>query len=378
MRRGRWAVLCLWAAALLATAGKGQPVQATTAGGLHEVAVFVSGQDGYHTYRIPAIVVSKKGTLLAFCEGRRHSRSDSGDIDTVLKRSFDGGKTWSKMQILWDDGTNTVGNPCALVDRDTGTIWLLLSRNVDRMFALKSTDDGAAWSKPVEITRQVKGPDWTWLVAGPGHGVQLRSGRFIMPCDHRLRGLPRPDSFSHVIYSDDGGATWKLGGSATRKTNECQAVETADGALYLSMRSFHGKGLRAFAWSKDGGLTWSAVQHDPALTTPVCQATVIRYTDAGRHDKNRILFSSPLGARREKMTLWISTDECKTWKRGRTIHAGPSAYSDLCITPDLQIACFYERGKKHPYETLTFARFPLEWLTEGADRLRKSTSSLKQ
>ncbi|NQT13270.1 MAG: exo-alpha-sialidase, partial [Planctomycetes bacterium] len=152
-------------------------------GPARKLAVFASGREGYHTFRIPAIVVSGKGTLLAFCEGRRKSGSDSGDIDTVLKRSFDGGKTWGPLQLVWDDGPHTCGNSCPVVDRDTGTIWLHLTRNDGRdhqkaidagtsreprtAWITSTTDDGATWRKPVNISPAVRKPDWRWYGTGP-------------------------------------------------------------------------------------------------------------------------------------------------------------------------------------------------------------------
>src|SRR5579885_941079 len=155
--------------------------------------VFVAGKDGYHTYRIPSLLVTKKGTLLAFCEGRKSSSSDSGDIDLLLRRSFDGGKTWGKTQVVWDDGANTCGNPCPVLDARTGTVWLLLTHNLGSdteaqivsrtgkgtrtVWVTRSDDDGATWARPVEITRAVKRPDWTWYATGPGVGIQTKSGR---------------------------------------------------------------------------------------------------------------------------------------------------------------------------------------------------------
>ena len=144
---------------------------------LEQVPVFVSGQDGYHTYRIPSLLITGKGTLLAFCEGRKNSSSDSGDIDLLLKRSTDGGKTWGKTQVVWDDEANTCGNPCPVLDARTGTVWLLLTHNLGSdteerivnetskgtrtVWVTKSDDDGATWARPVEITRDVKKPNWT-------------------------------------------------------------------------------------------------------------------------------------------------------------------------------------------------------------------------
>jgi sialidase-1 len=348
-----------------------------------EVAVFTSGTDGYHTFRIPAVVVTKKGTVLAFCEGRKDSRSDTGNIDLVLKRSFDNGATWKPMQIVADFGPDTVGNPCPVVDQETGVIWLPLTKNIGTdtqkqielatskeprtVWLTKSADDGATWMKPIEITKDVRDPNWTWYATGPGCGIQLRSGRLVIPCDHRVKGSMTLGS--HIIYSEDHGKTWKRGGTIAPDVNECQVVELADGVLQMNMRSYHKKNRRAIATSKDGGLTWTKSILDETLIEPVCQASLVRYTLEKTHGKNRLLFSNPASTKRDKMTVRLSYDEGATWPVARQLHAGPSAYSALTVLPDMTIGCLYERGSKSAYETITFARFSLAWLTDGKDRL---------
>ena len=332
---------------------------------IRQTDIFVAGTDGYHTYRIPALVVSKQGTLLALCEGRRYGAADDGKIDLVLKRSFDNGATWEDMQVIWQDGENTIGNPCPVVDRETGTIWLPFCRNNERVFVTKSADDGASWATPVEITEDVIRPSWGWYATGPGHGIQLSTGRLVVPCDHAEAGVFR----SHVIYGDDHGDSWQLGGLLDEGTDECEAVETSQGRVYLNMRDHADRNCRAYAWSDDGGQTWSAVAWDETLVEPVCQGSVVRLSDDCHHDTNRVLFCNPASTERNRLTVRLSYDECQTWNAGKVVHAGPAAYSDLGITGDMTICCFYERGEEHPYEKITFAQFSLEWLTDGADRL---------
>jgi len=205
-----------------------------------ERQVFISGRGGYDTYRIPAMVVTNKGTILAFCEGRKNSSSDTGDIDLLLRRSTDNGKTWAKVQIIRDDRDNVCGNPCPVIDRETGTIWLLTtwnfsgdhekhiiggtSKDTRRIFITSSGDDGLTWEKPKEITTDVKKPNWTWYATGPGSGIQLEEGKYkgrlIIPCDHIEADTKK--YFSHVIYSDDHGHSWQLGGTTpTDLVNEC-------------------------------------------------------------------------------------------------------------------------------------------------------------
>jgi sialidase-1 len=346
-----------------------------------QVDVYKSGRDGYNTYRIPALVVTKKGTVLAFCEGRKDSGGDTGDIDILLKRSADGGKTFSAQQVVWDDGPNTCGNPCPVVDRETGSIWLLLTQNLGTdhehniitrtskgtrtVWVSKSDDDGVTWSNPVEITKDVKRSDWTWYATGPGAGIQLKSGRLVIPCDH-IESESRA-YYSHVIFSDDHGATWKLGGMAGPATNECETVELADGTLLLNMRNYDRRQkARAVARSSDGGATWSAVAHDDTLVEPVCQASIRRYRLPSTGQPGAILFSNPAetGVRKE-LTIRLSRDEGHTWPVGKVLWPGPAAYSCLATLPDGTILCLYERGLKGANEKITLGRFSLEWLLDG-------------
>ena len=250
--------------------------------------VFVSGRQGYHTYRIPALIVSSKGTLLAFCEGRKTSRADHGDLDLVLRRSKDRGKTWQATQLVYEEGGAkkiTIGNPCPVLDRDTGRIWLPFTRNNDDVFITSSGDDGKTWTKPRRITKSVKKSDWGWYATGPGVGIQLRRGRYkgrlVIPCDHRASGNRRGTTHSHVFFSDNHGKTWKLGGTVASHTNECQVVELADGTLMINMRNYWGRDgkqkdkdrMRAVAVSRDGGETWGKLRFDSTLIESICQAS---------------------------------------------------------------------------------------------------------
>jgi sialidase-1 len=314
--------------------------------------------------------------LLAFCEGRKKGSGDSGDIDLLLKRSTDGGKSWSPTQVVWDDGDNTCGNPCVVLDTATGTIWLLLTHNLGSdtqaqivdgaskgtrtVWVTSSTDDGLTWAKPVEITKQVKKADWTWYATGPGIGIQAKNGRLIVPCDHQIAGSKVQES--HVILSDDGGKTWLLGGSVGPKCNECQVVERTDGSLLLNMRSYRGNNRRLVSTSKDGGEAWSQPVEDETLIEPVCQASIVRYPG----DKGGLLFANPASKMRENFIIRLSRDEGKSWPVSRVLHAGPAAYSCLAALPDGHIGCLYERGEPRPYETITFARFSPDWLTGSA------------
>ena len=186
------------------------------------------------TYRIPSLLVTKQGTVLAFGEGRNSGPGDEGDLDIVLQRSADGGRTWSDMQIIADDGERTMGNPCPVLDVNSGTIWLSLCRDNRRIFFMKSTDDGGTWSEPVEAASEVMIPEWEWIGTGPGHGIQLTTGRLVIPCWAGKGAAFCGDvQASFVIYSDDGGTTWKRGATLDHDaSDECQVVERVDVLLH--------------------------------------------------------------------------------------------------------------------------------------------------
>jgi sialidase-1 len=345
--------------------------------------VYTSNEAGYHTFRIPSVIATRKGTVLAFAEARRMGAADAGDIDLVAKRSHDGGQSWSPLQVVGDNGPNTFGNPCPVLDRKTGALWLLSTHNrgTDRekdiiagtseasrtVWAMKSTDEGLTWSTPVEITASVKQPDWTWYATGPGVGIQTRDGRLVIPANHAEAGsgIHR----SHVLFSDDGGGQWKLGASSEAGTNESQIVELADGRLMLNMRNHppQSANFRMVATSRDRGRTWSPASADRTLVEPPAQASLLRMTTAKTHDRNRLLFANPASTRRERLTVRLSHDEGKTWPVARVIHDGPAAYSSLVVLPDLSIGLLFERGDRAPYEGIAFARFTLAWLTAGRD-----------
>jgi sialidase-1 len=346
---------------------------------VEQVEVFTSGQDGYHTYRIPAVIKAANGALLAFCEGRKSAGGDSGNIDILLKRSSDQGRTWSPAQVVWDDADNTCGNPCPVLDESTGTLWLLLTHNLGTdhekqiaartaqgtrtVWVASSKDHGATWTMPVEITAATKRPEWTWYATGPGVGVQVKqgphAGRLVVPCDHNYDDETEKKhiSGSHAIYSDDHGKTWQLGAPIRPRVNECQVVELFDGrgTLLMNMRSNTGRNLRAQATSADGGATWTAPADADGLIEPVCQASIIRHEGA-----KLLLFSNPAAKTRVNLTVRASADNAKSWREVAVLHPGPSAYSSLVALDGDMAGCLYERGEKRAYEKITFARFSVK------------------
>lgn len=358
--------------ALLCTTGTVAQDPPSGPSGTASVDVFTSGNEGYDTFRIPAVVRAADGSLLAFAEGRVGGRGDSGNIDLVLRRSVDDGRSWTPLQVVWDDEGNTCGNPCPVLDATTGRLHLLMTRNLGidhesmiinqtstgtrTVWVATSDDHGVTWSKPVEITSTTKRPDWTWYATGPGNGIQLRSGehagRLMVPCDHIEAGTKK--YFSHVIVSDDHGVSWRLAGrTPTDQVNECAVAELTDGSLLLNMRNYdRSKRTRAQSRSSDGGATWSAIERHPGLPEPICQASMIA-TDEGA----RLVFSNPASSDgRVAMTVRSSDDGGRGWSEGLLLHAGPSAYSSLVLLDGGQVGCLFECGAGHPYERIRFTR----------------------
>ena len=342
--------------------------------------VFTSGEGGYNTYRIPAIVQSANGDLLAFAEGRKNGGGDAGDIDIVLKRSTDLGKTWGSIQLVQDEWTNptgniTIGNPAPVVDlldpAHPGRIWLPFSRNNSRVFVTSSDDNGLTWSTRAEITATGKNNNWGWYATGPVHGIQLtrgaNAGRLIIPSDHRLSGT---DSWgAHILYSSDHGATWHVGATDTRLAaspihpNENVAVELVDGRIYVNAREQGGSdpATRAIAYSSDGGLTFDApFVGEPNITTPVVQNSVIRFAATDQGDNRNILIQSGPGqaTNRADLTIRVSFDEGASWVMKTLLDPGPAAYSDLVKLSSEKVGVLYEAGVPL-YHEIVFSAFGL-------------------
>lgn len=347
--------------------------------------IFVGEVGGYYAYRIPALVTSPGGALLVFCEARKTELSDDGDIDLLLRRSENGGRTWLEPQLLHEEGGQArikIGNPTPVVDRETGTIWLAVNRDYldergsrggGALLLLNSTDDGKTWSKPIDITKQVKHPDWKHYAFGPGIGIQIQhgpdKGRLVLPGNYRESFNKREPSWSHILYSDDHGQTWKVGGKLGDYTNECQVVEVGvegKSALLFNARNHWGRagvpeksGKRLIARSADGGLTWSEEKMDPALSDPPCQASLYRYLMKTDKDPGIILFANPAGPGRAKLTIRASLDEGHTWPFEKQLYPGSAAYSCMTRLPDGRVGVIFER---EGYTRLAFMAFKLDAL----------------
>ncbi|MEV6838620.1 sialidase family protein [Streptomyces sp. NPDC051133] len=350
---------------------------------------FRAGHEGYASFRIPAVVATRRPTLLAFCEGRVASAADHGHIDIVLKRSTDGGRTWGPLQVAASNGTNLAGNPAPVV-LDTGRILLVHVRaaasateaailrgqvkDADgrRVWVQHSDDDGRTWSRPKEITAQVRKPGWRWYATTPGHALQLSGGRVLVPANHTLpptgtdTGAEARYNSGHRLLSDDRGESWYLGyldenTDGYINVNETTAAELPDGRVYFNTRNDSpAPGNRADAHSGDGGRTLvKRFRPQAGLTAPVCEASVLQL-----RDPDLLLFSAPADpAYRALMTIRASADGGTTWRTALTVDGLPAAYSDLVRVDTDTVGLLYETGDFGAYETITFRRLPVHLLT---------------
>jgi sialidase-1 len=347
---------------------------------LQKVDLWKAGSGEYNNYRIPSVIVTPSGRVLAFCEGREGG--DSGDINLLLKRSDDNGLTWSKEQIIWDDGSNSCGNPCPVVDEETGRIWLFMTWNDGEdhetsiiqktskyarlPFSCYSDDDGITWSVPKDMSSDCRDTSWGWYATGPGFGIQAKTGKYrgrlIIPANHSYDDPEGnlgngPFSYgSHVLYSDDHGENWNMSQSITPGCNESQITELSDGTLLMNMRSYNGPKSRATSASRDGGSIWSEISHDPQLVESRCQASILKFGDF--RDQQMQLFTNPaVPDGRSHITLKASFNDCKSWSNSKLIYAGPAAYSCLTKLANGKIGIFFEAGEEHPYEKMVFVSF---------------------
>ncbi|MGN6435935.1 MAG: sialidase family protein [Agriterribacter sp.] len=360
------------------------------------IPVFISGEEGHKIYRIPAIIDLPSGDLLAFCEGRVNDANDFGDVNIVMKRSRDKGKTWSALQTLVDYDTLQAGNPAPVVDRTDpafpkGRVFLFYNtgnnhegeirkgKGVREVWYITSADGGVSWSAPVNITTQAHRPlqprvnaayhfkeDWRHYANTPGHAMQFSAGRYkgrlYVAANHSF-GEPAKDGSdyrAHGFYSDDHGKTFHLTEDISIPgSNEALAAELPDGGLMMNVRNQRGDvKLRIIAKSKDGGVHWDTVYFDKRLPDPVCQGSILTIRD----NKGRpvIVISNPADTvQRNNLTVRLSWNEGKTWGRSILIDSGPSkdpnfdptAYSDLVPLSTNSIGILYEY---HEYSQIVF------------------------
>jgi len=360
-----------------------------------KIDVFRAGDGGYSLYRIPGIVVTAKGTVLAYCEARKESGADWGAIDLTLRRSVDGGKTWSdriafptpdgpksknpaaRVKRPEDPNALTYNNPVLIADK-SGVVHGLICLEYARCFYTRSDDEGVSWTKPMEITAAFDQfrPEYDWkvLATGPGHGIQLRTGRLVVPVWLSLAESTNGHhpSVAATIFSDDNGKTWKRGDIAVPNTaewvdpNETTAAELADGRVMLNVRSKTPARRRIVTISADGAKGWSAPRFDEGLFEPVCFASLLRLPNA-----RTLIFSNPdpeaRNNDRKNLTLKVSEDDGATWPVAKVLEPERAAYSDLAVLPDGTLLCFYERTSTDGATgvkagVITLARVPIDWL----------------
>jgi len=347
--------------------------------------VFVGGQDGYPAYRIPSLIITQKGTLLAFAEARAN-KGDHARNKIVLKRSLDKGATWRQLQLICDAGSGCLNNPEVVVEKASGRIILMFQKypesfdessvvaglegdRICRTLVTHSDDDGLTWSAADEITASVKPPvGATSNASGPGIGIQLASGsckgRLVFPFNQGPPGHWKV----YAVYSDDRGATWKYGEVAPEDSNsganEVQMVELTDGTVMLNARNQMGSHQRRIALSKDGGQTWSRLSDEPTLIEPRCQGSILRHPVNHRRADDVLLFSNPVSvSARTNGIIRLSKDDGKTWAASRTITEGEFAYSCLVSLDHQNVGCLFERDN---YDKISFTRFSLKWILAKA------------
>jgi sialidase-1 len=361
---------------------------ATAAHAAELVDVYTKGVEGYPDIRIPALVVTNAGTLLAFAEGRQ--AGDHSENDIILKRSTDGGATWGSLQVIAEMGGDSLNDPCAVVLPDSGRILLMYQRfpqgyhtgklrhteqaalgfdgpTNTQTFLVHSDDDGVTWSEPRDISRMVRRDD-VIAVGSPGSGIVLRhaphAGRVLIPIyEHMPAGGGATAWRNCVAISDDHGETWRLSERPAHEGmagygNECQLAEFADGSIRLDSRNQGGVPMRKFTTSTDGGETWAPMQLDAGLVSPACMASILLVPRKEADDL--LVVSLPnTETKREMGTLLISTDQGKTWPRKHVLYPGEFAYSCLALLPNGDVACLFERDH---YGKISLAVIPVKTL----------------
>lgn len=324
-------------------------------------------------YRIPAIVTAPNGDLVAAIDERVPNGNDlnrNNDINIVVRRSFDNGKTWTEIERVIDFPLGKSGSdPSMIVDNETKEIFMFYNfmdleneQNVFYLHYVKSSDNGKTWSDPVDITSQIAKPEWKndFKFITSGTGIYTSTGKMLHCLVHLKLGV-------YVFGSNDHGKSWYFIDTPVNPADESKIVELADGNWMINSR-VNGKSMRYVHVSTDEGKTWKS-RPEPTLIDPGCNGSIIRYTSIkDGYKKNRLLFANAkMEKGRKNMTVRISYDEGKTWSEGKTIYPGSSAYSSLTILKNGDIGLFFE---KEEYKENPFLSFSLKWLTNGNDKYK--------
>ncbi len=361
--------------------------------------LFEARTGGYRIYRVPGIIATEQGTVLATAEARPGSGGDWDHNDLIMRRSEDGGLSWKEPRVVVsheDYGPGPISNFVMIADRemipdvektsDTQRVHALFCHDYARIFHTVSNDQGDTWSRPVEITECAiplrKQFAWRVIATGPGHGLRLNNGRFIVSLwmstgegtEFGKGKLGHRPSAVSLLYSDDGGGSWNPGDIVVChdqddiiNPSETVPVELSDGTVLFNIRSESRRSRRIVCVSEDGVSGWSAPRYDEALLEPVCMASILQLKEKGAEGRKLIIFVNPdnLENDRKRLTVKLSADDCESWSVSRVLEAGPSGYSDLAQGPDGTILCIHEdqivdRMCDHRY--ITVRRFDLDWI----------------
>lgn len=336
--------------------------------------LFRADEQGYKTFRIPAVAAMDSGAVLVFCSARRET-GDWADINLALRRSLDGGNTWQPMRIIAGENiTGPADNPVPIVDRDKKVLHFLYQENYARLYYISSKDDGETFSDPVDITAALDSLQavypWKVFAPGPGHGLHLQNGRLLVPIwmsdgsgkEMGAGNLGHRPSAIATIFSDDEGKSWEAGelvanhdGHTIINPSENVAVELSDGRVMLNIRSESTKNRRLITTSDNGSSNWSPIRFDATLFDPVCCASLIRLS----FNPSVLLFVNPDSSQlnpvrpgkasypRENLTARVSFDDGVSWPVSRVLDSGVAGYSDLAVDANGNAFCFYEHGGFH-------------------------------
>lgn len=344
---------------------------------VRKTVVWATHEDNMYAHFVYGLTVTAKGTVLAFAEARIAEAADDGAHHIVMKRSTDSGVSFSRSEILVKSKNGeSWANPTIVQDGKTEKLYLFYALNHDntstQVYYITSKDEGVSWSAATEISHLFNGNGngQTFHLPGPGHGIQLKNGRLMVPVWHRKSisyAAAERNYGANCVYSDDHGKTWKTGGDTpVGEFNESQIVEQVNGDVLLIGRTIrrHLGSAQAKVWSKDKGQRWTReLSYDTALTGNACDIGLIRHS----LKPNVILVSQPADLKKRKdLTIRMSTDEGRSWSVNKLLQEGSATYSDLAVLPDKSILCLYGHGgNQHMPETVSLAHFRLHWLLEN-------------